>query len=203
MDSLSFLRCRSENMLLLNSLFDGVAQDPSSFLFSTIADLSKVNEVHGLSDAGHYFLNPSFCTSFSNQQPWSKRCSFDQSSEEQNDDTLLDKSLTLHTQNKSACSLLSPTKNSIIRKRTHHGRRAPIITSTATSCGLINDRTFVCRICCACFRREEHLRRHTRTHNNQLPFECSACGQNFTRSDNMKGHMKRIHGIVVPNKRKH
>lgn len=40
------------------------------------------------------------------------------------------------------------------------------------------------------FKRQEHLRRHERTHTLEKPFECDKCGRKFSRSDNLRAHRK-------------
>lgn len=55
-------------------------------------------------------------------------------------------------------------------------------------------KTFVCEICNRRFRRQEHLKRHTRSlHTQDKPFECGECGKKFSRSDNLAQHA-RTHG---------
>ncbi|KAK4230760.1 hypothetical protein QBC38DRAFT_356379 [Podospora fimiseda] len=55
-------------------------------------------------------------------------------------------------------------------------------------------KTFVCEICSRRFRRQEHLKRHTRSlHTQDKPFECTECGKKFSRSDNLAQHA-RTHG---------
>ncbi|MCJ1308876.1 hypothetical protein MMC25_002531 [Agyrium rufum] len=55
-------------------------------------------------------------------------------------------------------------------------------------------KAFVCNICSRRFRRQEHLKRHTRSlHTQEKPFECTDCGKTFSRSDNLAQHA-RTHG---------
>ena len=46
--------------------------------------------------------------------------------------------------------------------------------------------------CGRLFKRLEHLKRHTRTHTMERPFQCSVCRKRFSRSDNLTQH-QRIH----------
>jgi uncharacterized Zn-finger protein len=39
------------------------------------------------------------------------------------------------------------------------------------------------------FQRQEHLKRHEKTHNNPDSFACQFCGKIFGRSDNLKQHV--------------
>jgi zinc finger protein BrlA len=41
------------------------------------------------------------------------------------------------------------------------------------------------------FRRQEHLKRHERTHTKEDLFECEFCGKYFNRTDNLKDHILR------------
>jgi zinc finger protein BrlA len=40
------------------------------------------------------------------------------------------------------------------------------------------------------FQRQEHLKRHEKTHTKADLFSCQFCGKNFGRSDNLKSHTK-------------
>ncbi|KAA8902270.1 hypothetical protein FN846DRAFT_756576, partial [Sphaerosporella brunnea] len=50
----------------------------------------------------------------------------------------------------------------------------------------------ICAIgsCNARFKRQEHLRRHERTHTDERPFSCEVCGRKFSRTDNLRMHRK-------------
>lgn len=75
----------------------------------------------------------------------------------------------------------SPTKKT---KGTGLGR-LPVVVSN-------NDKPHVCSIgtCNARFKRQEHLRRHERTHTDERPFDCDICGRKFSRTDNLRMHRK-------------
>ncbi|KAF2009415.1 hypothetical protein BU24DRAFT_428332 [Aaosphaeria arxii CBS 175.79] len=49
-----------------------------------------------------------------------------------------------------------------------------------------------CKFCRKRFQRNEHLRRHERTHTNEKPYSCH-CGQAFSRSDLLTRHAKLAH----------
>ncbi|CUM66010.1 uncharacterized protein PRCAT00003664001 [Priceomyces carsonii] len=53
-----------------------------------------------------------------------------------------------------------------------------------------------CPICQARFQRPEHVKRHLKSHSSEKPFECDEpnCGKCFNRKDNLKAHLKKIHG---------
>jgi transcription factor STE12 len=55
-------------------------------------------------------------------------------------------------------------------------------------------KVFVCPLFCCrrLFKRMEHLKRHTRTHTMERPFQCDRCSKRFSRSDNLNQHL-RIH----------
>lgn len=48
------------------------------------------------------------------------------------------------------------------------------------------------------FQRPEHVKRHLKSHSSEKPFECQMpnCGKRFNRKDNLKAHLKKIHGLV-------
>jgi zinc finger protein BrlA len=49
--------------------------------------------------------------------------------------------------------------------------------------------------CVARFKRQEHLKRHEKTHDKHLlPFSCQFCEKQFGRTDNLKSHIK-LHTI--------
>lgn len=49
------------------------------------------------------------------------------------------------------------------------------------------------------FVRQEHLKRHQRTHYNFDRFDCPFCKRAFSRSDNLKAHIK-LHGTGGPDR---
>lgn len=52
-------------------------------------------------------------------------------------------------------------------------------------------KTFMCPVCGRRFRRQEHLKRHTRSiHTDQKPFKCQECSKTFSRSDNLTQHQR-------------
>ena len=55
-----------------------------------------------------------------------------------------------------------------------------------------------CPICESRFQRPEHVKRHLKSHSSEKPFQCDEpdCGKCFNRKDNLKAHLKKIHGII-------
>ena len=54
-------------------------------------------------------------------------------------------------------------------------------------------RLFVCNVCTKAFSRQEHLKRHERSHTNERPYECGLCDKNFTRRDLLLRHTLKFH----------
>ena len=55
----------------------------------------------------------------------------------------------------------------------------------------------VCRFCGVAFTKASHRARHERcVHLRQAEHECAVCHRAFSRQDNMRVHMKRVHGVV-------
>lgn len=59
-----------------------------------------------------------------------------------------------------------------------------------------NDRKgHVCPLCGGVFQRPEHVKRHMRSHSSEKPFECGECLKKFNRADNLRAHLRKIHGM--------
>ncbi|KAL2866438.1 Zn(II)2Cys6 transcription factor [Aspergillus lucknowensis] len=61
-------------------------------------------------------------------------------------------------------------------------------------------KAFVCRFqaCSASYQRREHLRRHEAQHSRRQPLRCSVCDREFGRSDTLRRHMQKTHGVSQP-----
>lgn len=58
-------------------------------------------------------------------------------------------------------------------------------------------RPHLCPICTRGFVRQEHLKRHQRSHTNERPFLCVFCGRCFARRDLVLRHQHKLHGSLV------
>lgn len=54
-------------------------------------------------------------------------------------------------------------------------------------------RLFVCAICTRAFARQEHLKRHERSHTKEKPFSCNICQRKFSRRDLLLRHSTKLH----------
>lgn len=52
------------------------------------------------------------------------------------------------------------------------------------------ERPYQCNECAKCFKRQDDLNRHMRTHTGEKPFVCKECKRRFNRSDHLKKHLK-------------
>ncbi|OXV10920.1 hypothetical protein Egran_01317 [Elaphomyces granulatus] len=59
-------------------------------------------------------------------------------------------------------------------------------------------RPHVCATCGRSFTRLEHLKRHERSHSNEMPLECSECGLSFARRDHLLTHKQNLHMTATP-----
>ncbi|PFH49297.1 hypothetical protein AMATHDRAFT_48848 [Amanita thiersii Skay4041] len=57
---------------------------------------------------------------------------------------------------------------------------------------MIRSKAFVCPLfsCGRMFKRQEHLKRHLRTHTMERPYACPKCRKRFSRSDNLNQHLR-------------
>ncbi|CCD24638.1 Tda9p NDAI_0D03240 [Naumovozyma dairenensis CBS 421] len=58
-------------------------------------------------------------------------------------------------------------------------------------------RPFVCSTCTRGFVRQEHLKRHQRSHTNEKPFLCVFCGRCFARRDLVLRHQHKLHAALI------
>lgn len=66
-------------------------------------------------------------------------------------------------------------------------------------------RLFVCDTCTRAFARQEHLKRHERSHTKEKPFACNICSRKFSRRDLLLRHSTKLHAgaaDVIPRLRK-
>lgn len=54
-------------------------------------------------------------------------------------------------------------------------------------------RLFVCSTCTRAFARQEHLKRHERSHTKEKPFSCGVCSRKFSRRDLLLRHAQKLH----------
>ncbi|KAM6493066.1 STE-12 alpha [Amanita muscaria] len=56
----------------------------------------------------------------------------------------------------------------------------------------VRTKAFVCPLfsCGRMFKRQEHLKRHLRTHTMERPYACPRCKKRFSRSDNLNQHLR-------------
>ncbi|CCF58578.1 hypothetical protein KAFR_0E04270 [Kazachstania africana CBS 2517] len=60
-------------------------------------------------------------------------------------------------------------------------------------------RPFLCPTCTRGFVRQEHLKRHQRSHTRERPFLCVLCGRCFARKDLVLRHQQKLHATIVSN----
>ncbi|CAB4254414.1 similar to Saccharomyces cerevisiae YML081W TDA9 DNA-binding protein, putative transcription factor [Maudiozyma barnettii] len=58
-------------------------------------------------------------------------------------------------------------------------------------------RPFLCPTCTRGFVRQEHLKRHERSHTNEKPFLCIFCGRCFARRDLVLRHQHKLHSSLI------
>jgi hypothetical protein len=51
-----------------------------------------------------------------------------------------------------------------------------------------------CSICLKCYKRREHLQRHTSSHSSARPYQCTTCNGTFQRADVLRRHLKTCDG---------
>jgi hypothetical protein len=78
--------------------------------------------------------------------------------------------------------------------KTRPRRRRPAGSGTSSNFSR-RSRSFSCDACDATFFSKQHLSRHRHIHDVEKPHPCPGCERRFARSDNMKIHCQRAHGI--------
>ncbi|CAB4256506.1 Rsf2p [Maudiozyma barnettii] len=58
-------------------------------------------------------------------------------------------------------------------------------------------RPFLCPVCTRGFVRQEHLKRHQRSHTRERPFLCILCGRCFARKDLVIRHQQKLHSAFT------
>ena len=58
-------------------------------------------------------------------------------------------------------------------------------------------RPYLCPTCTRGFARQEHLKRHERSHTNEKPFLCAFCGRCFARRDLVLRHQQKLHASLM------
>jgi len=51
------------------------------------------------------------------------------------------------------------------------------------------ERKHCCTTCGKLFLKNDHLKRHERTHSSERPFACEQCGKTFRDKDHLKVHI--------------
>lgn len=64
-------------------------------------------------------------------------------------------------------------------------------------------RPFICQVCTRAFIRQEHLKRHMRSHTNEKPFLCIFCGRCFARRDLVLRHQEKLHATLIGTSQHH
>ncbi|KAI1700407.1 c2H2-type zinc-finger domain-containing protein [Ditylenchus destructor] len=59
-------------------------------------------------------------------------------------------------------------------------------------------RSHKCRFCHRPFARKAHMLRHELIHFGDKPYKCKFCDYTSTRSDKLKEHLQKVHGVANP-----
>ena len=113
----------------------------------------------------------------------------------------------------SASSIVSEIESHMVSPTTHSSSPVPMVPSKIVSPpGIVpipvksrtiktdKPRPFLCPICTRGFVRQEHLRRHQRSHTNEKPYLCVFCGRCFARRDLVLRHQHKLHPSLINTK---
>jgi hypothetical protein len=106
-----------------------------------------------------------------------------------------DLSSVMNSDSAYGLSTMFPASTSIpAHKFLHDGGRASPYSVEGRRSAPPNEKIWECpkEECTRQFKRQEHLRRHYRSHTGERPYVCAVanCGRSFTRSDHLQHHVR-------------